>query len=220
MNKNKLLFTVAVLFTGAFSALFWLQNSSAGSPNSAQNFPSPTPAKRFRPDRELKNASRLESLLKPEGVAVNDENLIASPSAESEILRVNLTAKDFGGETNSSDPAAIQAEISLLSKKANRFGVSRMRALELSPELILIASLDEQKRLIWWTTAPDPRLFRAETADENGNLSGETKLLKSAEMIFSVPKNERISEIRFYHPQWDGGVYSLELIGALNLNSR
>ena len=224
MNKSKLYFIAVVLFIGSFITLVRMLSSSAVFSSFAQKIttaqPTPLSSNYLVPKREQMNTSKLESLLENEAVTVEEVNLLASPSVKSKNLRVHLRAADFSGEKDLSNQAANPAEISLLNIKSNGGATSRMRALELSPTQILIVSLDEQNRLVWWTTQPDPRLFRAETADETGKLSGEEKYLETAEMLFSLPDDEKIYEIRFYHPQWDGAAFNLKLIGSLDLNSK
>lgn len=223
MKKFKLYFIAVALFVGSFITLIRMQSSGAVFSSSAQKItnPPPTPpsSNYLIPRREQMNTSKLESLLENELVEVNEANLLASPSVKSKNLRVRLRAADFSSEKDLSNQAASRAEISLLSAKSNGGATSRMRMLELSPTQILIVSLDEQKRLVWWATQPDPRLFRAETGDETGKLSGEEKYLETAEMLFSLPDDEKISEVRFYHPQWDGVAFNLKLVGSLDLNS-
>ncbi len=224
MNKFKLYFIAVVLFVGSFITLVRMQLPSAVFSSSAQEkiTAQPTPPSSNYPisGREQMNTNKLELLLANEVVAAGEASLLASPSAKSKTLRVRLTTADFSGEKDLSNQPANPAEISLLSVKSNGGATSRMRTLELSPTQILIVSLDEQKRLIWWTTQPDPRLFRAETADESGKLSGEAKYLETAEILFSLPDDEKISEVRFYHPQWDGAEFNLKLVGSLDLNSK
>lgn len=222
MKKSKVYFIAVVLLVGGFITLIRMQSPGAAFSSSAQKIttaqPTPPVNDSVR-NREHKNASKLEALLENEAVEVSEANLLASPSEKSKIVRVRLTATNFSGENNLSEQATRQAEIFLLSSKSNGAAASRMRTLELSPTQILIVSLDDQNRLVWWQAQPDPRLFRAETADESGRLSGEEKYLETAEMLFSLPDDEKISKVRFYHPQWDGARFNLKLVGSLDLKS-
>jgi hypothetical protein len=221
MKKSKLYFIAVVLFVGGFITLIRIEPLDAVFSSSAQKITTAqptTPANDSARNREHKNASKLEALLENEAIEVKEANLLASPSEKSKILRVRLTAANFSGENDLSEQAASRA-ISLLSSKSMGGATSRRRTLELSPTQILIVSLDEQNRLLWWQAQPDPRLFRAETADENGRLSGEEKYLETAEMLFSLPDDEKISKVRFYHPQWDGARFNLKLVGSLDLKS-
>ena len=221
MKKSKLYFIAVVLFAGSFVTLIRMQSPDAVFSSSAQKTSSsqPTPPKNSVSGREKVNTDKLKLLLENEAVEVSDANLLASPSEKSKTLRVRLKTIDFTAEKDLSEKAASRAEISLLSLKRNGDATSRMRALELSPTQILIVSLDGQNRLVWWQTQPDPRLFRAETADDGGRLSGAEKYLETAEMLFSLPDEEKISKIRFYHPQWDGARFNLKLVGSLDLKS-
>jgi hypothetical protein len=221
MKKSKLYFIAVVLFVGSFIALLWMQLPEGVFTSSAQKIitaqPTPPVNNSIR-NRERMNTGKLEALLENEAVEVSEANLLASPSEKSKTLRVRLTAANSSGEKDLSDQAGSRA-VSLLSLKSNGGGASRMRTLELSPTQILIVSLDGQNRLVWWQAQPDPRLFRAETADDSGRLSGEEKYLETAEMLFSLPDDEKISKIRFYHPQWNGARFNLKLLGSLDLKS-
>ena len=222
MNKYKLFFTAAVFCAVIVCAAVRLQSSRAEFSDVAQETPSPTPSARkySSAERTANVADQLENLLAKDSVAVGETNLLASPSNKSKTLRVRLATNYSGARGDSALNAAQPAKISLLSSKTNGSATSRMRALELSPTLVFSASLDKNDNLIWWTTAPDPRLFRAEAADENGVLSGETKYAENAEMLFSVPDDENIQEIRFYHPQWDGARYELKPLGGIVLDAQ
>ena len=221
MKKSKLYFVALILPVGGFLTLIWMQLPGAMFSSSAQKMTKAqaTPENKLTARREQRNTGKLESLLENEAVEVSEANLLASPSQKSKILRVRLNTTNFSTEKESSDQAASPSEIFLLSLKSNGGATSRMRTLELSSTQILIVSLDEQNRLVWWMTQPDPRLFRAETADENGRLSGEEKYLETAELLFSLPDDERITKIRFYHPQWNGAEFNLKLVGSLDLKS-
>lgn len=222
MKKTKLYFIAVVLFVGSVVTLVGMQSSEAVFSSYAQKtitaHPTP-PLNNSIHNREQMNTGKLESLLENEAVEVSEANLLASPSEKSKILRVRLTTADFSGEKSLSERAASSAEISLLSLKSNGGAASRMRSLEFSPTQILIVSMDGQNRLVWWQMQPDPRLFRAETSDETGRLSGEEQYMETAEMLFALPDDKKISKISFYHPQWDGVRFSLKLVGSLDLKS-
>lgn len=220
MKKYKSFFTITVFCAAIICAAVSLQSSRAGYSGVSEN-PSATPARNYLSAERAKTAAdKLENLLANDSVSVSETNLLASPSERSKTLRVRLTTDFANARGDSTLEAAQPAEISLLSAKSNGGAATRMRALELSPTLVLIASLDKSNNLMWWTTAPDPRLFRAETVDENGVLSGETKYMESAEMLFSVPDDEKIAAIRFYHPQWNGAEYDLKPLGSVALDAK
>lgn len=219
MNKNNLIFTIAFFGVLLIVAAVWRQSSSASFSNDIQTDPTPTGDYLLKA-RARSNADRLENLLSSDAVTVAEANLLASPSEQAKTIRVRLETDTAAAHGDSALEAARPAKISILTAKSSGGVVARMRSLELSPTLIFIASLDERKNLIWWTTAPDPRLFRAETADETGKLSGETKYLENAEMLFSIPDDAKIREIRFYHPQWNGAEYDLQPLGGVSLASK
>ena len=95
--------------------------------------------------------------------------------------------------------------------------MTRQRNFELSPTQILIVSLNAEKQILWWDLQPDPRLFRAEAADDKGVLSGKTLYRADADLLVGVPAAQGIREMAFYSPIWDGSDYSLKFIGNLVL---
>jgi hypothetical protein len=100
-------------------------------------------------------------------------------------------------------------------------GLARQRRLELSPQQILVVSLDKKQRVLWWSLENDPRLLRLETSDESGRLSGGNVIYQNdAELLVSLPADSAITDVRLYHPNWDGSKFQLEAIGSLELPKR
>lgn len=168
--------------------------------------------------REQMNSENLSALLSNKIVNYSESNLLPNLVEAAHTIHVqfkpveaNLAASKFSAQK----PAA-----NLLKQTALRTSnapLARQRAFELSPSQILILSVDGNKQVLWWDLQPDPRFFKAETADDNGVLSGQTLYLNNASMLVNIPAAEQITELYFYSPNWNGKTYSLELIGNLEI---
>lgn len=165
------------------------------------------------PNRKTETADKLRDLLRSENLAVDSAEL---SSGRSENIRVRLLKSKPAG-TGVLAAEGYSAEFALLSRVKGTAGIRIQRSVELSPTQILAVSVDAAGRVVWWSVQPDPLLVRTEVPDDFGNLSGGSKLLESADFLTSVPDDERVAEIRFYHPSWDGNSYALSLIGSIAL---
>lgn len=176
--------------------------------------------KQTSPQREISILSKLESLVSSDAVTVDETVLLPPRTNQSRTILVHLKSADNSSSETPFTTEIIQtSELSLIELKPNRGGLSRQRSFEPSENEVLIVMLDQNNQVLWWDSIPDPRVLRAETADDAGNISGQTFYLKSAVMPVSYPADERITELRFYHPKWNGQSYSLESIGNLSLAS-
>jgi hypothetical protein len=164
------------------------------------------------------NIASLNALLTGDRVRVDDAALLPSKADQSQTIFVRLQSgdSDFADGFSAQKPENIA--VSLLKVKTETGALSRQRIFELSTDQILGVAVNDRRQVLWWTVQPDPIVFRAETSDDTGRLSGKTLYRREAEMLISLPADERIAEVLLYRPIWDGvGTYSLELIGGLNL---
>jgi hypothetical protein len=101
------------------------------------------------------------------------------------------------------------AAINLTSRQGR---VTRDRALELSPNQILVVGVDADSNLRWWKLMLDPRLVRAETSTPGAGMTSQEYYLATVEFTVPFPDDPLIKELRLYHPQWTGKEFQLELI--------
>jgi hypothetical protein len=167
-------------------------------------------------NKEAMNIRKLNSLLESDGVRVDDAALLPTQIEQSKTIQVRLQAS---GANDFSEQMAETADVSLLKIKNDSGALARQRVLELSPTLILVAAVNDQKQVLWWNLQPDPRVFRADSVDAENHVTGKTLYRNSADMLVSLPIDKAITELRFYQPVWDGkSAYSLRRIGSLNPN--
>jgi len=168
--------------------------------------------------RENMISKKFSALLFNQEITFNEAKLLPNQVAESKTFHIRLqSAETNSAKTIFSESNLQTNSVELLRIKNRTQSLTRQRAFELSPTQILIIFTDAQKQVLWWDLQPDPRIFRAETSDAVGNLSGETVYRANADMLVTSPADEKITELFLYSPEWDGKNYSLELIGKLNL---
>lgn len=171
---------------------------------------------------EAKNDSLLKRVLAADNLNYDESSMSAPHSEKSLTLQVRLKNQDGVSNKSFSETQSKDTKIFLQQTKTSDKGLARQRNLEFSPTQIFIVALDKKQQILWWTLENDPRILRLETADEQGHLSNPNVVYSNeADMLFSLPADEKIVEARFYRPIWNGEEYSLEIIGSLDLsNSR
>lgn len=189
-------------------------------PVSAQDNKTLAEKSQTRPEsagRENMIFKNLSSLLGKEEITFNETSLLPAQVSETETIHIRLDSTQKNSDESENSGRKPQTNsLQLIKSKTSNNPLTRQRSFDLSPTQILIVSLDEQKQVLWWDMQPDPRIFRGETADEDGNLSGKTLYHASADMIITLPADKKITDIILYLPEWDGQTYSLELIGKIN----
>ena len=168
--------------------------------------------------REHTNSENLSSLLTNKEVNHRESNLLPNTVKGAQTIHVQFkTANADFSESKFSPQKPAANLLEQTSLRASSATLARQRSFELSPSQILILSVDRNKEVLWWDLQPDPRFFKAETADDFGVLSGQTLYLNNASMLVNIPAAEQITELYFYSPNWNGRTYSLELIGNLEI---
>jgi hypothetical protein len=213
-----LLKTYVVLILATVSVVVWLgflSSSNSAEETSAQVQPKQTETK------EAMNAKKLDDLFVNADVRLDEAAILPAQIERSQTIIARLQSSDNLDSNEFSEQMAESAEVSLVQLKKESGALSRQRVLELSQNQIMVVAINAQKQVLWWNLQPDPRVFRAETSDDAGNLSGKTLYRNDSEILFSIPADAAINEVRFYHPVWDGtSSYSLQQIGRLNLEGK
>lgn len=169
--------------------------------------------------RESMNRDRLATLLSAVGVTVEETARLSSRAESSRQILLSWNAPVEGRSPSAAfteqEPAG--GVLSVVKSRKLEQGLSLPRAFELSPTQVLVVAVNESQQLRWWSLMPDPRILRAETSDDAGNLSGQTLYRSKADFIVAVPDDQTITEVRLYHPRWNGTEFSLESLGAIRL---
>lgn len=162
-------------------------------------------------------AERVRGLLAASGVEVGPAANPSLTARSHRTLRVSWEADKAALPR----PAAAQyknapGRVALLGASARRDGaLPKQRSAELSPTQVVVVALDAEGRMRWCGLVADPRLLRAEVPGPDGVLSGQVIYRESAEFVIQYPDDEAVTEVRLYHPDWDGQKFSLELVGAV-----
>ena len=120
-------------------------------------------------------------------------------------------------------PAKVQPSsterVTVLERRRISGQVSRQRNVELSSQHLVVIGLDENGREIARVVVIDPRLIRAEIFDSSGEIvSNELIYRENVEFSLVFTNDPRLRRLKFYHPNWTGTKFVLELIGETQLS--
>lgn len=164
---------------------------------------------------------KLTSLLTPVGIRVSKSTLVDHSKSEShQRMEVNWEAYEnaptFVKPADQSFRRGRKLNTKLKEKRAG--GVHQPRGVNVDGELLFVAAVNRGQELIWWTEIGDPRIFRAESADSDGHMSGQLLHASSPTFEVNFPDNPQIKELRFYEfKQADAGPV-LELVNTIPVN--
>jgi hypothetical protein len=91
----------------------------------------------------------------------------------------------------------------------------RQRRPELSEDLLVVIAINVRGEEVYRTSQIDPRLLRAETADDNGDLTSTLLYRESVDFWIALPDDPDLDKAVFYHPQWTGEVFNLVPVGEV-----
>ncbi len=125
-------------------------------------------------------------------------------------------------ETASASKTALATEqtggkFSVSSSQVSISSLPRRRAVELAETEIFVAAVDANSKLVWWQVMSDPRVLRSEKVSSSGEVSGQTLYLPNVDFSISFPDEPNITEVRFFHPQWNGERFQLTQIGVITV---
>jgi len=165
---------------------------------------------------------RLRRLMSSAGVSVEESALLA-PGGSSRTLRISWNDP----AQKASKPEALRAGVlsspvtsAVTGEARGRGSVAKQRSLELSPEHVLVATVDAESRLRWSSLIPDPRILRSEGPGADGVLEGVRLYQPNAEFIVNIPEDREAAELRFYHPLPTGEGFTLQLLSTIPLRDK
>lgn len=217
MKKHaKQLYLPAAFLLGLFVCIAFIAAWRMGESRTiyAQGLTAP-PSQKTMPSREDRNTSRLNSMLISDGVTARGDTLLPSRVESSNTALVRLAAIDASAGAAHETRLPQNSQLTLVGMQENKGSLARQRSLDLSPNQLFAAALNAEKQMLWWSLMPDPRVFYAETADQNGTLSGQVLYKTNADVLVAYPDDAGVAELRLYHPAWDGQNYHLEPIGSV-----
>jgi hypothetical protein len=166
----------------------------------------------FAAARAAKTSSDLGRLLAPFGIDVAAAPVRARGWKQ---IQLDWTRPD-GDVAAAFGERASERRLAIRKERTLKVAPARRRALELSEAQILVVATDSRRQLVWWTAMPDPRFLRAETIDEEGNLTDAGGRYRgSVALHVEIPNDRGIEQLEIYHPRWNGAEFELEPLGAV-----
>ncbi len=198
------------------SALFALAFSQAGG---GRDKTTSIEALRAKREGVAVGVERLRRLMSSAGVSV-DESALLAPGGSFRGLKISWDDPARKG----SKPEALRAGAlsspvtsSVAGEVRGRGSAAKQRSLELSPEHVLLATVDAESRLRWSSLIPDPRVLRSEGPRADGVLEGVRLYQPGAEFVVHIPEDTEAAELRFYHPLPSGEGFTLQLLSTIQL---
>lgn len=106
----------------------------------------------------------------------------------------------------------------LLQRRTLSGSLPRQRNPELSEDQIVIEAVNGEGEQIDAQIILDPRVLRAEAPGPTGTISGQVLQHASPrELLIALPDDPDITELRVYHPRWNGSTFVLDLLGTIPL---
>lgn len=105
--------------------------------------------------------------------------------------------------------------ISLVEDKKRSGTLPRHRSLELSPNHLFIAAVNEANQLRWWSIISDPRIVRAEFQASTGDLRSENYYQSNFTVSVAFPDDPKITNLRIYKPIWTGSDFDLKPLAVV-----
>lgn len=127
-------------------------------------------------------------------------------------LRVQVSAPVAG--LRSGDAGA---RVAVLRTTRRPGTMRRERRPELGPHQLILVTFDRDGRQLDWRSMPDPRIFRAETADLNGFLSGEVFTLDTSEFSVRIPDVPGATSLKIYATEPNDSGFGLAMVGVVEL---
>jgi outer membrane protein assembly factor BamB len=170
--------------------------------------------------REIVQEEKLSKLLSRVGVSMDAGRAASDQPQAYREMKIRWTGQT-GAQTDASTTSTIgdgkpglTLNTLVLDEKTRPGTLPRQRSLELSPTQILIAAVDENNQLRWWSIQPDPRIVRAETQSPDGELRSQDFYLADLTLVVAFPEDPAIVNLRFYHPAWNGTAFDLQLLAV------
>lgn len=172
--------------------------------------PTPTPA---RESLFGDIPARLRDLLSPVGVSVDESKLI-DVNAVRAYRAFNIEWKAYKDAPEyvdyDSKKYAKTKELKVVDSFSRDGTLRKQLSLDQLEDEIFVTAVNANAQLLWWTRMIDPRLLRAEAAEEEGKLRNQLYHRSKVNIFVNAPEDEQITELRFYLPHWTGEKYTLE----------
>jgi len=142
---------------------------------------------------------------------------VARPADEYR-LRLSMQIDDSTLKPSKVQPTPSE-RVTVLERRRISVQVPRQRNVELSSQHLVVIGLDENGLEIARVVVIDPRLIRAEIFDPSGEIVSNKLIYREhAEFSLVFKDDPRLRRLKFYHPNWTGTKFVLDLIGETKLS--
>jgi hypothetical protein len=132
-------------------------------------------------------------------------------------IRLRPAGLEFSGVQMTSDRPSVHRVLAIGGRIVP--GVPpRERRTELSEDHLVVLGLNAQGREIARVTLIDPRLIRAEWADDEGRLTKRILYRPSIDFTVFFPASGDITTVRVLKPEWTGAEFLFHALGETPVN--
>lgn len=167
---------------------------------------------------DIVREEQLRKLITKVGLDVAEISARSNRSQGYRELKIRWNDSTTASANNESRPSISAKEqtrapvISLVEDKKRSGTLPRHRSLQLSPDHLFIAAVNETNQLRWWSIISDPRVVRAEFQAATGELRSENYYQSNFTLTLAFPDDPQITNLRFYKPVWTGSDFDLKLL--------
>lgn len=146
-----------------------------------------------------------------------------SPAVESaqtvQEVRVHWDAYVGGAPQGVRTPRSAQPSESftILERRRLPGKLPRQRNPELSSDQLMVVAVNALGETVDTQLILDPRVIRAETPGQTGEVSGQVLHRANPEFLLNLPDDSAITELRLYQPRWTGSAFTLDFLGTISL---
>ena len=171
--------------------------------------------------REMLQEEQLKKLMTKVGVQVVEVSAKSNQAQVHREVQIRWTDSTSASSNTEGRPSISATEqkqaptVSLVQDKQRSGTLPRHRSLELSPNHVFIAGVNETNQLRWWSVISDPRIVRAEFPSSTGELRSENYYQSNFTLTVAFPNDPEITKLRFYKPIWTGSEFDLKLLAVV-----
>jgi hypothetical protein len=101
-----------------------------------------------------------------------------------------------------------------------RGSLPKARSAELTDDHLVVLGLDARGEELGRVALIDPRIIRAEWADEEGRLTGRILFHSSADFTVFFPAALEIASVRILVPRWTGNGFDFQALGEIPVSAK
>ncbi|REJ75265.1 MAG: hypothetical protein DWQ47_07200 [Acidobacteria bacterium] len=210
--RGKSLFLFVIFSTAFIGVLVWLDPGNAFAQRSLKR----ETVASVSEQRQQAVSDQIARLIQSSGLSVDRHVLLPERHETAKTLELRI-----GQETRNPiyyDQLEQAPEISVDFVSGDERSVRRQRSFELADHQLVIFLTDAENRVLWWDIVSDPRILRAESSNDTGELSGKTLYRTTGQVVIGVPAVDAVETLHVFKPVWDGQSFRLDPLGDVNVS--